>query len=233
MPMMPDHFPNFYLGAAAEAMFAGEMYLLGYEAAKFSPDFGIDFSVTNAARHKFYSEPAKSSQIQVKSTLGYKGNAKIFIDRDDFHYLCESPNRYLVCYIFHDFYKQVDMDSANYRADMAELALQKDIARYEAAQMEDGGAGIKRNYPEVIFELRYRKRTVFWLNGKQLEKGLQENDWRICENEKFSAELNINDDVVALSGNQLFAELMDLKNIMSEPSSRYSFQCGRYSYAHV
>lgn len=233
MPMMPEHFPNFYMGAAAESMFAGEMYLLGYEAAKFSPDFGIDFSITNAARQKFYDETAKLAQVQVKSTFAYNGIAKIFIGCDDFHFICNSPERFLVCYIFYDFFKPVDADSANYRADPVELACQKDIAEYESRLMESEGAEIKRDDPRVIFEFRYRKRTAFWLNGDQLKKGLQANDWQKSGQDKFVGRIIVGDATISLNGNILFPELLDLNNIMYETSSKNSFQSGKYSHEHI
>ena len=230
--MMPDHFPNFYMGAAAESMFAGEMYLLGYEAAKFSPDFGIDFLVTNAARQKFYDEAERTAQVQVKSTFGHNGRATIFVGEEDLHYLCESPRRFLVCYIFHDFFKPVDGDSANHRADPVDLVCQRDIANYEASLMEDEGTEIRRNDPRTVFEFRYRKRSVFWLNGAQIEHGLQSNDWKKWGQDKFAARINISDAGLSLNENPLFPELIGLDNIMSEPLSDSSFQSGKYSYEH-
>lgn len=233
MPMMPDHFPNFYMGAAAEAMFAGEMYLLGYEAAKYSPDFGIDFSITNAARQKFYNEPAKSAQIQIKSTFSHKGRARVTIGEDDFSYICESSRRFLVVYIFQDFYKPVDPDSANVRPDMAEQACQRDMASQETHLMENYGPEIKREDPRTVFEFRYQNRTVFWLNGKQLAYGLKKSDWKECGSDKLTVELTVRDSGVLLNGDWIFPELLDLEYIMSSPSSEYAFEAGKYSYEHL
>lgn len=233
MPMKTHQFPNFYMGAAAESIFSGEMFLFGYEAAKFNPDFGVDFQVTNAARQKFYSETERSIQVQVKSTLAYKGMANVFVDEDDFSYLCKSPTRFLVVYVFHDFFKPVDMDSANCRADLVDQAVQRDISKYEASMMDQHGAEIKRNDPSVIFEFRCRKRSVFWLNGSQLRNGISSGDWKKNSNGTFSARVQIDDCDIALNEKQLFPELSELLYLMSPPHSQYSFETGKYSYEHI
>lgn len=152
---------------------------------------------------------------------------------EDFLYLCESPRRFLVGYIFKDFFKPVDPDSIDLRADMVEKTCQKYIAGYESNQMEDYGSEIKRSDPRTVFEFRYQNRVTFWFNGKQLDNGLREGSWKKYGTDKLIAEITLNGSDLLLNGNYIFPELLNLEYIMSSPLSERAFESGKYSFEHL
>lgn len=92
MALNQNTYENFYLGNATEFWIASQLYFHGFEASKYSPDFGIDLVVTNAARAKFRGEELWTKFLQIKSTFLVGGKAKIYMNPEELEFLCSTPN---------------------------------------------------------------------------------------------------------------------------------------------
>lgn len=97
MKITNDNYEKFYFGEASEKYIQSELYSLGYEALKTSPDIGYDLLVTNCARTKFLGEPSRQYNIQIKSRVCMEKPVCFFVDEEDYDYLLKDENGYLIC----------------------------------------------------------------------------------------------------------------------------------------
>lgn len=232
MPITAQSFPNFYLGTAAELHVASLLYIKGYECLRLSPDVGIDYLVTNRARIKFHSEIEKSIELQVKCTTGHNGKAALTIDADELEYLALDTNRYLAIVIYYDFDIYVDPCSADTHSDLADLAVNRDIASYEATIFNEQGLSLRFNDPAIIFDYEPKSMITFWLNSAQLTKGIEGGLWTLDSKNKYKIQMELVNGV-EIGGFPLLPELLHLPYIMEGCSEQYKLDQGAFTWEHI
>ncbi|MCY9549037.1 hypothetical protein [Lysinibacillus xylanilyticus] len=88
---------KFYLGTGVELYIQSQIYMLGYEAYKLSPDFGIDLHVTNKFEHDYNNKDFFNKFLQIKSTPVFgNGKCDFYIDEKDFELITFNVDHYLL-----------------------------------------------------------------------------------------------------------------------------------------
>ena len=184
MPLTDEFFENFYRGNAAEQIVSSQVFIHGFEAHKFNPDFGVDLLVTNKARQKFLSETPKEINIQVKSSLVVKNRASIKIKKEELEHLLEHDNPVLVSVLFEpefignpsqreylDSYAQTihDMDEWLDKS----WAEQQYHSQFDTLKSHDKEQYLKNRRAANNLELDGYKSSLFWLNKNQLKTALE------------------------------------------------------------
>lgn len=175
MPLDELNYENFFLGNAAEYWVASQLYFHGFEAGKYSPDFGIDLVVTNAARSKFKGEELWTRFLQIKSSFLVQGAARIYVDPGELDYLAsESGISSVYCF----FTPRIEgepqsFDRGDFEPWRASLEAEMDQNFYDThfhARKQE--IGCLSSFDFKGFDLDY-----FWMNNRQLNRSIEEGFW--------------------------------------------------------
>lgn len=175
MPLTAQNYENFFLGAAAEYRIASEIYFHGFEATKYTPDFGIDLGVTNAAQMHLKGASARSHALQIKAAFVLNGSARFYmrgedmthvIGRDDMScvFCCVTPHIQAHPQSFHrgDF----EPWRSSLDAEMDQRAFDQDFA----ALRKQHGCLSAIDFKGFDFE-------YFWFNARQLKRSVDDGYW--------------------------------------------------------
>lgn len=177
MPLAPDNYENFFLGTAAEFRIASEVYFHGFEASKYTPDFGVDLAVTNAARVRFKGEEPSSHHLQVKATFVINNAATFYLSMQELDYLRSRPEITTVfcCVIPQLRAHPQSFDRGDFEPWRPALEAELDQLSYDrhfAALRKQHGCLSALDFKGFGFE-------YFWLNATQLDRSVAEQCWKI------------------------------------------------------
>lgn len=162
-------YEKFYFGEASEKYIQSEFYSLGYEALKTSPDIGYDLLVTNCARTKFLKEQSRQYNIQIKSRVCDEKPVCFYIDEEDFNYLLEDKNGYLICVLCIPEISDGREDITIYR-DQIPTMLSNICETWEKELVKNNGyLSLEFLKEKQISYVGYTRKYV-WFNNAQLKR---------------------------------------------------------------
>lgn len=175
MPLGPDNYENFFLGAAAEFRIASEVYFHGFEANKYTPDFGVDLAVTNAARVRFKGEAPWLHHLQVKATCLVPGAATFHVSQDELEDLKSQPDVTTVfcCVVPHILPEPHSFSRGDFEPWRPALEADGDRQDYD-----ERFAALKKQHGCLsAIEFKGFDFLYFWLNAAQLRRSVDEACW--------------------------------------------------------
>ncbi|WP_426788013.1 hypothetical protein [Xanthomonas campestris] len=177
MPLAPDNYENFFLGTAAEFRIASEVYFHGFEASKYTPDFGVDLAVTNAARVRFKGEEPSFNYLQVKATFVINNAATFYLSTQELEYLRSRSEITTVfcCVIPQIVAHPQSFDRGDFEPWRPALDAELDQQNYDshfAELRKQHGCLSALDFKSFGFE-------YFWLNVTQLNRSIEEKCWEI------------------------------------------------------
>lgn len=233
--MTSEQYEYFYQGSCAELYVSSLFYFAGYEASKVIPDAGIDLVVSNITRSRFVSnEQPRRCEIQVKSTLLDEKGASFAINEEELMFLCQQPDRYTVFVLFYGLTGGDDPGSFDFYADFVDKAIDRDIAQYKEALMEERGRKLRNQGLASFFDFGQAKLKAFWLNSAQMKRCLDEGVWRREANsDRYRLQVDLDDGAIKLKDIYLIPELTDVRYIMRDCKAAQKIRDGMFSYCHL
>lgn len=209
MKIKKEDFDKFYFGESNEKYIQSEFYAQGYEALKNSPDIGYDLLVTNCARTKFMNEEPRQYNIQVKSRPYYDNSVYFFIKKEEFEYLLDDINGYLICVFCKPLISYGKEDIEIFRESMVSDCENHMIESYMENLLTEDKQYITLEKLKDIQFVEYEHEYI-WFNNAQLKRLREEK--LIYENLEyvyiyFSKKSNIPPD-----DNNEYLELVDKNN---------------------
>lgn len=156
---------NFYLGTGVELYFQSQFYMLGYEAYKLNPDFGLDLQVTNKYESEYKQKEQFDKFFQIKSTPSFEnGKCEIYLDKSDFDLIVSKENHYLI------------MAVCNFKSNPEPLSL---VHSYEYFSISLD-AMLEADFNNGFFNTKEKKKMLdsynsniisyVWINSNQLKQ---------------------------------------------------------------
>lgn len=244
MPITIENYRNFYFGTSAEFQIMSEVFLLGHEASKLTPDAGFDLIVTNKARQRFENSKPSCFYLQIKFAFEIDKNIRFYINRNEFDLLCADDSAVAVfCYAQPEIaYDPRSFDQRHIQSDMHwEQQNQKDFDRlvYDSKWSPPYGNDLlKKHIKNGSVEIRRTATRYFWLNNKQLQRAKCEQAFTLIKNKDLlMLSLQSNQDgsaAIVFRGykERLCPELFDIRYAISGCHGSKVFHDGNYLVAH-
>lgn len=175
MPLTAENYENFFLGAAAEYRIISEVYFHGFEAHKYTPDFGVDIAVTNAAQVHLKGSCAWSHFLQIKAAFIINGSARFHMAEDELALVLGRDDLSCVfcCVVPHIQAHPQSFDRGDFEPWRSALDAELDQRAYDghfAALRKQHGCLSAIDFKGFDFQ-------YFWLNTRQLKRSVDEGCW--------------------------------------------------------
>lgn len=237
MPLTSQNYENFFLGTAAEYRIASEVYFHGLEANKFTPDFGVDLIVTNAAQVHLKGASPFTHHLQVKATFVVQSCATFYLGDDELRMLLAQPDLSCVfccvipCIEAHpQSFERGDFEPWRPALD-AELDQRAYDAHFNALRQQHGCLS--------AIDFKGSDFCYFWLNTRQLQRSVDEGCWAAAPSIAVAMRMRatLKDDTMRLASTQgecvqLVREVQNLYYLLKLNASSAKLAAGAFALEH-